>query len=198
MKAFNGDPEIKQKYIDRVIAHQKADEIINGVYWQNGKGCAVGCTIHSGNHRAYEEELGIPMVLARLEDSIFEGLPNDIERTWPLRFLESINVGADLSKVWPKFAIWLLTDKTYGVVQFAKPKGIKELINNVSNLYLRSLKEKITKDEWSKAADAANAASVAYAADAAYVSAYAAFDDDRINARIRQSEKLLELLSECE
>jgi hypothetical protein len=60
MKAFHNDNEIKQKYLKRVIAHQKADELIKGKYWEKGKGCAVGCTIHSGDHAKYETELGIP------------------------------------------------------------------------------------------------------------------------------------------
>ncbi len=42
MKAFKGKKEIKKKYLDRVIAHRKADEIVKGAYWENGKGCAVG------------------------------------------------------------------------------------------------------------------------------------------------------------
>lgn len=76
MKAFHGDEKIKKKYVDRVKAHAKADEIVKGQYWKNGKGCAVGCTIHSADHAAYQTELGIPQWMARLEDRIFEGLPN--------------------------------------------------------------------------------------------------------------------------
>jgi hypothetical protein len=38
--AFHGSQEIKDKYIARVKAHQEADQIIKGQYWENGKGCA--------------------------------------------------------------------------------------------------------------------------------------------------------------
>src|ERR1700722_17651703 len=112
--AFHGKSSIKTKYVKRVKAHKAADEIIKGTYWQNGKGCAVGCTIHSSDHSAYETELGIPTLLARFEDKIFEGLPNDIAKNWPLEFLSSITPGADLSTVWPKLAVWVLTDKQWG------------------------------------------------------------------------------------
>lgn len=71
--AFHGDKAIKAKYLARVKAHAEADEIIHGTYWEKGKGCAVGCTIHSEKHSAYETELGMPIILARLEDRIFEG-----------------------------------------------------------------------------------------------------------------------------
>ena len=93
MLAFHGKQEVKDFYVSRVQAHYDADEIIKGVYWENGRGCAVGCVLHSSNHAAYETELGIPRVIARLEDGIFEGLPNDRAKEFPLEFLNAVPVG---------------------------------------------------------------------------------------------------------
>lgn len=45
--SFHGKQSIKDKYIKRLKLHYKMDEIVKGKYWENGKGCAVGCTIHS-------------------------------------------------------------------------------------------------------------------------------------------------------
>ncbi len=90
MQAFNNDQKIKEFYLSRIREHYKADEIIKGAYWENGKGCAVGCTIHSSNHEDYEKIFGIPISLARLEDSIFERLENSLAKEWPLKFLESM------------------------------------------------------------------------------------------------------------
>src|SRR5688572_29874601 len=123
MQAFHNDPKIKEKYLKRVKAHQAADEIIHGQYWEEGKGCAVGCTIHSNKHASYEKELGIPEVLARLEDRIFEGMSNGHSKEWPVKFLSVIRTGADLSLVWPKFAVWLLANKKDGVIKYAKTDG---------------------------------------------------------------------------
>ena len=65
MKTFN--QKTKNKYIARVKAHAEADEIVKGTYWEYGKGCAVGCTIHSSDHDSYEKELGIPsLVIPRI------------------------------------------------------------------------------------------------------------------------------------
>src|ERR1019366_3865717 len=136
MKAFHGDPAIKQKYLTRVKNHRLADEIIHGKYWENGKGCAVGCTVHSNQHAAYESELGIPRILARLEDGIFESLSNGLALTWPERFLEAIKPGTDLSMVWPKFAVWMLTDEKYGVIKFSKSDAQRESIQTISDMYL--------------------------------------------------------------
>ncbi len=50
--AFHGDSTVKEKYLSRVRAHREADELKKGYYWQHGKGCAVGCTIHGSAHVA--------------------------------------------------------------------------------------------------------------------------------------------------
>jgi hypothetical protein len=179
--AFHGNPKIKAKYLNRVKAHQKADEIVKGQYWQDGKGCAVGCTIHSSNHRAYETELGIPLALARLEDSIFEGLPNELAKEWPSKFLSAIELGADLSFVWPKFALWLLTDPQNGVLRHAKERSTKGAIQQVAELYIRWLNDdKPIGVGWEAAANAANAANAAYAT--ANAAAYAANAANAANA----------------
>lgn len=102
MLAFKNDPKIKAKYVKRVRDHYKADEIVQGVYWKNGKGCAVGCTIEGSDHNHYKTELGIPSELAYLEDRFFEELNNGDAKEFPLRFLKAIKPGADLSLVTTK------------------------------------------------------------------------------------------------
>jgi hypothetical protein len=52
MKTFHGRLSIKKKYVARVRGHRLADQIVKGKYWENGKGCAVGCTVHSASHAA--------------------------------------------------------------------------------------------------------------------------------------------------
>lgn len=175
MLSFHNDKSIKEKYIKRLEAHYAADEIIQGIYWENGRGCAVGCTIHSSDHFSYEKELGIPIILARLEDKIFENLPIMIAKEWPLRFLNAIPVGKDLSKIWPKFAIWLLIDNKYGLINFTKNK---DLIKNIAELYKKSLTEKVSVEKWhtiaNQTADAVSTAADDAATMAAYAAAYAA------------------------
>ena len=220
MLSFHGKQEIKNKYVARVKAHELADEIAQGYYWEKGKGCAVGCTIHGRNHHSYESELGIPTAIARLEDRIFEGLPNDIAKGFPLRFLESIPVGADLSMVVPKMMLWLLIDENHGVIRYGSEKG-KIAIQDVADLYVRKIAgEKVTVSEWliarknaAYAAAAAAYAGAAYAyADAAYAAAAAdaaaayaaaaaadayAYADARKSHFIAQADYLILLLSQC-
>ena len=93
METFHGDKKIKAKYLKRLKAHAKADEIIQGTGWKNGKGCAVGCTLENYKHKQYEAELGIPEWLAHLEDKIFEGLQKEDAMKFPVQFLSAVPVG---------------------------------------------------------------------------------------------------------
>jgi len=170
MQAFHNDQAIKEKYLSRVIAHRKADRIIQGTYWNGEKGCATGCTLARGNgdgdiYNQYEVELGVPRFLARLQDHIFETLLQKESVFWPERFIDSINVGADLTSVWPKFAVWLLTDSKYGVIKFARNERVKNIIQKVFDSY--SSHEKISRAEWEAYADDAADAADGAAADGA-------------------------------
>jgi hypothetical protein len=173
MEAFLGKREVKEFYLSRVRAHREADQLIHGIYWQGGKGCAVGCTVHSGDHSAYERELGIPRILAKLEDGIFEALCNSSAMLWPERFLSAIEVGANLSMVWPRFAVWMLADPTWGVIQFARSAQSKKAIQDVADGYQGTIDGNKTPD-WRALRDASYDADANAAADAAAYAAYAA------------------------
>ena len=123
MLSFNNDPKLKARLLKEIGKHEKADAIIQGTYSQgtgkDWKGCAVGCALKSMNtilgrekptneHARYETELGIPRILARLEDRFFEALPIDEAKKWPRQFITAVPVGKDLSLVWPKFIVWVL------------------------------------------------------------------------------------------
>lgn len=144
--AFNGSEKVKKKYLDRVRGHRLADEIVKGVYWENGKGCAVGCTLHSNNHWSYEEELGIPNQLAYLQDEMFESLANDEAKFFPEQFLEAIAVGADLYPALWKFLLFTLNDGTNGLTRV---NDDKVSIRKTVEMYQRAIEgEDIPLDEF--------------------------------------------------
>lgn len=144
MRSFHGDPAIKQKYIDRVKHHQKLDNIIQGTYWENGRGCAVGCTLEKGlsPHDRYPVELGLPTWLAHLEDHLFENLHIKEAKTLPLAFLEAIPVGIKESEfhlVNTRFKIfWLERQKRQAGDIYADPK-VEEAIDRVIELLTLSI-----------------------------------------------------------
>ncbi len=173
MQAFHNDVSIKARYVGRVLAHREADEIAHGYYWEKGKGCAVGCTIHSGNHAAYEPQIGAPIMLARLEDRLFEGMSNGRSKEFPLQFLQATKVGADLSLVGWKFLHWLLTEELVG----RNDPKIAAVIKRCADV-LVPLTKGLPADK-----DEARAA----AADAARKACYE-----------RMADKLLLLMAECD
>jgi len=192
MLSYQGDANFKRRFVRQMDAHRKADSIVQGVYGrENGtfRGCAVGCGIHSldridkvkradvssyGDHVYLAERLGIPLALTRLEDRIFEGLPKAKALEWPGQFSRAIPVGADLSLVWPRFAVWLLTDPKHGVHRLARTVAAKLAIAGVAKLYEREIAgDKPSLGEWRVARSAAAAADAAAAAGDAYGDAYA-------------------------
>ena len=40
--AYHSDEKLKAATLKEMRAHQKADEIVQGTYWSDGKGCAGG------------------------------------------------------------------------------------------------------------------------------------------------------------
>ncbi len=221
MKAFHNDKKIKSNLLRQLLAHYKADEIIKGRYWENGKGCAVGCTIHGSDHQRYETELGIPKVLAGLEDKIFEGLPNREAKKFPLQFIKAIKVGVDLSNVYKDFLVYILVDENDGVVKYAKSEQSELAINQVAEIFSQSItdiKEVIKRraavahaaatyaddDDYYAATAAYYAVNAAYSATtaaaihaAAAAAYYAASAAARQTHYSKMAKKLLQLLKEC-
>ena len=172
--AFHGDPKVKAFYLRRVHNHRKADEIIHGKYWENGRGCGVGCTIHSDDHNAYETELGIPVQIAYLEDAIFEGMANGKSKEFPERFLKAIKPGVDLSLVVPRLVVWQGLDPKHGVINLVKSNEERECVKLVAGLYQRIIDGgTVTYQEWVDAENQAGAGAWVWARAGAWAGARA-------------------------
>jgi hypothetical protein len=98
MLTYHNDPNLKAQVLAELAAHREADQIVQGDYWTDGRGCAVGRLTHDpdGGHDQYPIRWGIPKQLACLEDRVFEGLPESEARLWPERVMAAIPVGVDL------------------------------------------------------------------------------------------------------
>ncbi len=203
----------------RVIAHQKADELVKSFTGQEGKGCAVWCTLDKYDHKAYEKEIGIPEWLARVEDCIFEGLPDKRSQKWPEEFLKAIKPGADLSKIEAPFIIFILQSNLKNF-DHQKYPDIKKAIDTCIHLYeLGNLEQSAAwsaawsaarsaaeSAAWSAAESAARSAARSAAWSAAWSAARsAAWSAAESAARsaaesaayIKFADKLLELLKGC-
>ena len=178
LRAYHGDPAIKLKYVGRMRAHQEADELIHGTYWKSGKGCAIGCTVHSHNHTAYETELGMPEWFARLEDAIFESMSRAASCRFPMRLLSAIPVGfAEWDRLYHEFCAYILRD----VCKFDRTAfpDVAAAVDDIVRLH-----EQLTESDdqaWSAARSAAESA------DTAAVSAELAAEESAASARSARS-----------
>ena len=209
MIAFHGNPDEKTAILAQLEAHYKADEIVKGLYWEGGKGCAVGCSIHSSEHAAYEPIFGIPRQLAHLEDTLFENMPNDRAKEWPLQFMRTIKPGSDLTRVHYRFMFRILTDATltpgieHELVKDAI-KGVAVIMERLANgVKLEEVLEDLAAARsaarsaaWSAARSAESAAwSAAESAESARSAESAARSAARSAAYVRMADILLEELA---
>lgn len=170
MKAFHGKQAIKTKYLNRVVAHRKADNLIRGAWWTGGKGCAVGCTLEKYEHKAYETELGIPEWLARVEDTLYEGMSLKASKTFPEKFLKAIRPGANLEKIKSKFLIYVIS----GTLKNFDNKKYPRIVSAIKEIIKLHRRNSVSSEEWLAARESAYSAAAQAAAYSAASSARAA------------------------
>jgi hypothetical protein len=176
---FHGDPAIKDRYVARMKAHIAADELIHGKFWENGKGCHVGCLVETSvhPHGKLSAQIGIPLELSYLIDRLFEGQPGLPAKEFASSFIETVPVGVDLTPVVDQFLLTLLKDPEHGAIRHTNERT-RPKVQAVIEMYERRIAgSNPTIAEWRAAAAAAyaaaDAAAAAYAAVAAYADAYA-------------------------
>ena len=151
----------KPATLKQLRAHRKLDQIVKGTYWQgngDGRGCAVGCLTHdpSGGHAKFPATWGVPQQIAYLMDQIFESLPLEEAKDWPVRIMSAIAPGADLSGVYDRWALWMLrrlTERAPAGTPMAEVEVMASLFERVTS------GDAPTDEEW-----AARAAEAAWAA----------------------------------
>ena len=190
MKSYHNDSVVKTKFTDRIKQHQEADNLVQGYgYWDDGKGCAVGCTleVNTEAHAQYPIQLGLPEWLAHLEDHLFENLPVEEARKWPMEFLDAIPVGIEVEKfdaVRDRFQIfWLERQKTQ--IEQSKYPSVVDAINTVIQLLTEALggNEPVSA-AWSAAESAAWSAAWSAAESAAWSAAVSAAESAARSAAV--------------
>jgi len=115
-RAYHGSPALKEELLARVAVHAASNDIPkrDGSTRRPSPFHAPGATSwvrdSAAPYLAMERQWGIPQMLARLEDVIYQGIPYSDAMAWPRRFAESMPVGADLSRVGWRFLHGILTE----------------------------------------------------------------------------------------
>ena len=86
-----------------VAQHIAADAVVQGTYWENHKGCFIGCLAHSSDPRLVVERYGLTLQILLIAESIFEALPIGEAKQFFADFADAVDDGKDLSLVHIKF-----------------------------------------------------------------------------------------------
>lgn len=159
--------------------HVEEDRVVQVVYWTGESGCFIGCLSHGEDTLVIEQTYGLPVMVQRIAESIFEGLPAKESVAFFAALPEVVACdGKDLSRVgWQFMAAELRSLPTQDDIQ-----AVIDPI--IAGLHL------LTNDtEWAK-----NVAASAVARAAACAAACAA---DIVAARRRQRDLLLQLIKDA-
>lgn len=135
MTTFFGEPTVKAALLARLEGHRIADEYVQGQYWEKGKGCFIGCAVHSDEVEQFEQTLGLSPYIARLGEYFFEAFDPAQAKRVPLEIIEAIPVGVDDTMVWPRLWQWIVNDSQYGLLHYNFPNHIQVVIRGVQALY---------------------------------------------------------------
>ena len=162
MKTWNA--ELKQHWVDEMQAHQDADRLRSGDFWDGEKGCFFGCAMQSSDSTLEKaiEAMELPSWLVYLAEAIFENLDEGSEEqlNFPVELCKAIPVDADIDKVNHLIAIDRLTPLAH------KHISVRAAIERVIRLHKKALTCRVSDDDWSAARSAAYSAadSAAYSA----------------------------------
>ena len=166
------------KLRQEVAAHVAADAIVQGVYWDvvRKQGCFFGCLAKSDDPTINEATYGLPVMVQRIAENIFEALPADEAKAFFAALPDAVACdGKDLTKVGWQFLAAELRSLP------EQPAEIQAVIDPV----IAGMDLLASGQEWPAAAEAARAA---WAADARA---------DWAAARLRQRDLLLRLIAEA-
>jgi hypothetical protein len=150
----------KETWIKEMQHHQDVDSLVQGQWFENGKGCFFGCAMQT-EVKALEkaaQAMGLPFWVVGLAEAIFEGLEREEALNFPVEFLKAIPVDTDLEIVKHKIAVLRLSNLPHQCAE----------ITNVINLHKRVINgEDVTEDEWKASAQSARLAARSTARPAA-------------------------------
>jgi len=57
MLAYHGDPQLKEQFLTLLKWHQEVDKIVQGIYWDDGRGCAAAAYARSKHYEKMADKL---------------------------------------------------------------------------------------------------------------------------------------------
>ncbi|MFB3057361.1 MAG: hypothetical protein ACE1ZQ_09405, partial [Ignavibacteriaceae bacterium] len=120
MKTFNNSKELKSELIEKLKHHQDLDTFLQGQWLTdekvegNGfKGCFYGCTMQTSVDAIlkFSNKYSVDLWFCMLTENIFEGLPVEESKTFPLECIQALPVGLDINKIKSEWNTIVLKDQ---------------------------------------------------------------------------------------
>ena len=168
----------KAKLVEGLKHHHHLDQIQQGDWFDpdTNKGCHIGCCgdvfnlpPQQDNFTQLAQVLDVPEWFLRLQEKIFEGLPQSQAKQFSLDVVQAIPTDYDLNQIRPALEIsrmgFLLTNQTL-------PDDVKQVITAVKQLWIKDPNQ-TQPERWSAAGSAAESAaesawSTAWSAESAW------------------------------
>ena len=109
--AYFNDHTLKASVLEKILAHQQLEQIVQGETGENGTGCLIWCGLGVYDHQGYAQAFNVPIIIPYLGEHLFEQSPTGDSVAIPYKFMEAIPVGASweaMERVWPKFCVKML------------------------------------------------------------------------------------------
>jgi len=186
-----------QKKKDEVLSiaknHQEMDMFVQGQWLQEDKvdglfkGCYFGCMTQTSDNTLENavKTLEMPHWIVWVGEKIFEGLPEEESKFFPVQLINAIPVNMDTEKLWKSWNIALLTDQfkfvNKGSAQHKAIQGVIDLYkcDSIDASAARSAESSAESSAWSAAwsarSSARSAASAASAESSAWSAAWSAW-----------------------
>ena len=167
----------KAKYLKLAKTHRTADRFSQGKWIKEGKdkegmhrGCFYGCLMQTrdGVLSSASSVMGLPEWIVRVSEKIFEGLPKDLAKEFPVKLLEAIPTTTDTEQMWKDWNYAVLMDKGHGQYKYCGDnKECKKAVKQCADLFkMEVITEKAARSAAHSAAYSA-AHSAAYSARSA-------------------------------
>lgn len=155
--AFYGEPLLKSAVLERLREHRRLDQLIQGTYFANGRGCQLGCLTHMTGKgsadmaEAIERMFGIPQPVGYWLEGMFEGLNRYLCGWWATKSVESMPVGANLGGAIQELISWSLAKGSLGIE--LRAMQLADIERNLNSVWAyRALAHAIGRDYVSPAA----------------------------------------------
>lgn len=140
--SYHDNETTKAEHVMLAMFHRESDRLRSGSYGDAvaGTGCSVGCLamdrgLRRDDHAGLAAAVGLPEWFVRLQDSVFEGLPDFAKADWHVALAEAVPVGLDLQPAYHRICARILREVTWPASKPDDEWGCAQAVRLVASLH---------------------------------------------------------------